>query len=483
MKKTSALAVLCIGLTLSQLAYAASSPRYTDPRAWRETTKNDGTREMLGQLLAIYDRLSEVSKVKAKFYVADTESLNAFASETKDGEAVIVLNIGAVEVLSKDQDAMAALIAHELGHVAKGHVKSAQSTQNVLSLLGNIAGAVINYKLGTRGVNIGSTTGDVTGFAASLVGRKFDRDQEREADDLALQWMLEAGYSPMGNVRLHRALLQENDRAESSILSTHPGARERIEAAEKFIANTPVALALKDKPLLSFAEPTNDSASKSASKTQRQPSNAVAAVDFLLNPDRACDWFAGNGMMTMMAWTQQVSADNRGYVCQYATQPPGDEDGIMLYGRASIDANEKEVYVSVSAQAFSRKRLKDPNEILTKADMENFATQDETRDALIAFAVEVLDAQGKTISPPVVELLNNGMTKSLKENGATIEYDVASWKPRRQLSLNFTVPAVAPRHKALIAALGQPAAAAAAPASGAKALAPTAKEPALPAKK
>ena len=446
--------LLCFTVGLNHAAYAESKTRYADPRSWRETTKNPGTKEMLDQLLTIYDKLSKVSKTKAKLYISDSSSLNAFATQTKSGEAVIVLNMGAIEALSKDQDAMAALLAHELGHVAKSHVTDSQTTADALSFLGAIAGAVINYKLGTRGVNLGSTAGDMTGFAASVVGRKFDRDQEREADALALQWLTAAGYSPMGSVRLQKALHDGDDTSATSLLSTHPGGDERIVAAEKFVAETPAAQALKDKPLLAFAKPSDSGASGDVAEKQVARRSAEN-VDFLLNPDASCDWFGESGMKAMVAWRKFTAADNRGYVCQYVSSE-ADEEGVLTYGRVSIDAAKNEVYVSLSAQAYRHKR-KEANEILTKGDLENFATRDETRYTLMQLTSEWLEAQGQGMPARLTEVLSSDKSQRFNAGGVMIEYgDDEKWKSQRMLSISMTLPVWSPRHKALIAALDQP---------------------------
>jgi Zn-dependent protease with chaperone function len=535
MKSKILLALLSLLMLFSTATHAQSKPNYYDAREWREATKNPNTRVMLDQLLAMYDKLAVISKVNAKFYISSSNSLNAFATQNTSGEAIIIVTIGAVSALSEDQDAMAALLAHEFGHVAKGHVTSSENTNNALSIIGSLASAFINYKLGTRGVDLGSTASNVTGFAAGLVGRKFGRDLEREADQLALEWMTAAGYSASGSVRLEKMLMQGDDKGESSLFSTHPGGQERIDTAERFIAETPAALALKDRPMIAFGTPSASeptavaarsaetnvataaatvtvnatattaapvtsaatapvvavaaaTAATTAATTARPTEVAVAAravpetktmvamvaanttrssdtvvtasrkpapIDFLQNPDRACNWFGETGMRALVAWSPQTRADNSGYVCQYVSTAP-DKDGILVYGRASIDAKKQEAYISVAAQAFKRKRKAGvaPNEIVTQGDMENFATRDETRDTLLAFAAEIMKAQGKEISAPMIELISKDAPKKLQYENTVLEYDSeTTWKVQRMLSVSMTVPAIGARHKEMLASL------------------------------
>ena len=156
-----------------------------------------------------------------------------------------------------------------------------------------------------------------------------------------------------------------------------------------------------------------------------------------------------------MAWRKFTAADNRGYVCQYVSSE-ADEEGVLTYGRVSIDAAKNEVYVSLSAQAYRHKR-KEANEILTKGDLENFATRDETRYTLMQLTSEWLEAQGQGMPARLTEVLSSDKSQRFNAGGVMIEYgDDEKWKSQRMLSISMTLPVWSPRHKALIAALDQP---------------------------
>jgi hypothetical protein len=171
---------------------------------------------------------------------------------------------------------------------------------------------------------------------------------------------------------------------------------------------------------------------------------AVASAptqNFLQHPEAACEWFAASGLSPQVAWTEQVSAGNRGYVCQYVTPRPGSQEGLLFYGRASIDSAANEVYISISVQAYSFKR-REAREIMTEGDLTNFATIDEARQALLRFAQKLMQAQGQSLSEPVRQLVLGQSTAPVKGAGYTVESPgERDWATHRMVSLHFTASA------------------------------------------
>jgi predicted Zn-dependent protease len=43
-------------------------------------------------------------------------------------------------------------------------------------------------------------------MSASLISTKFDRDQERQADEAGFKYMVDAGFNPLGAIRLAEIL-------------------------------------------------------------------------------------------------------------------------------------------------------------------------------------------------------------------------------------------------------------------------------------
>ncbi len=76
-------------------------------------------------------------------------------------------------------------------------------------------------------------------LATNLTLMKYSRDQEREADELGMEYLVRAGYNPAGFVQSMALLLDEKDRGPSqleSFFSSHPLTTERVAEANRRLA-------------------------------------------------------------------------------------------------------------------------------------------------------------------------------------------------------------------------------------------------------
>ena len=143
----------------------------------------------------------------------------------------IVINRGLLVGLKSEAE-MAAVLGHETGHVTAKH-----------SLAGYQRALATNVLLAGVSIAAGGTTGvmELSGITASLVNNGFSREQEREADWLGIDYMVKAGYSPEGAVRLQEYFYSEleggkNPMFVEGLFRTHPFSRERLENARAHIA-------------------------------------------------------------------------------------------------------------------------------------------------------------------------------------------------------------------------------------------------------
>jgi predicted Zn-dependent protease len=129
--------------------------------------------------------------------------------------------------LVKTQDEMAAVVGHEIAHVARGHskkrVERQLKTQLGLSLLGAIAGSRTSEDK-TRMITQGASM--LTQGAYLLPN---SREQETEADLDGQIIMAKAGYDPKGAVSLWQRMQALNKAQPPQFLSTHPNSALRIE--------------------------------------------------------------------------------------------------------------------------------------------------------------------------------------------------------------------------------------------------------------
>lgn len=115
---------------------------------------------------------------------------------------------------------LAALLAHEIVHVTARHSSAAMSRQIGMKLL--LAG------LGVASVNIPRDAARAATLAWQLIGLKYSREQERQADLAGLDYMVRAGYNPYGAVELMQ-MLQEQDKVRPvEFLSSHPSPQNRL---------------------------------------------------------------------------------------------------------------------------------------------------------------------------------------------------------------------------------------------------------------
>ena len=81
---------------------------------------------------------------------------------------------------------------------------------------------------------------------------RFSREAEREADELAVQYVYEGGYNPDGLISFFEKLLEQGNRdrgAMESFFSTHPLTEDRIRYSRALVDQLPPKSGLiRDEP-------------------------------------------------------------------------------------------------------------------------------------------------------------------------------------------------------------------------------------------
>ncbi len=149
----------------------------------------------------------------------------------------------------KNEDQLAALVAHEVGHSAAMHITS-QITQQTFSglLLGGL-----QWGLAKGGVQGSDYYLQGAGFGTQLVLLRFSRDMERQADGLALEYLARAGYNPKALLDLMN-ILHSNDRSglRMTLLQSHPLTDERIANVQQGLARIPADIVNRPYHLSDF---------------------------------------------------------------------------------------------------------------------------------------------------------------------------------------------------------------------------------------
>ena len=124
--------------------------------------------------------------------------------------------------VAKNQDQLAAVLAHEIGHVVERHhderITRQMGASGAVQLLGALAG---DYgSLATQGGSLLAQTGFL------LPG---SRVQETEADVVGQRLMAEAGFDPAQAVNLWQNMIASGSGRPPEWLSTHPNPESRIQ--------------------------------------------------------------------------------------------------------------------------------------------------------------------------------------------------------------------------------------------------------------
>jgi len=149
-------------------------------------------------------------------------SLNAFAVP---GGYVYVFT-GLIMNMDKEEE-LAGVLAHELAHVTQHHVASRLERAQFVTL-----GSLL---LAIAGVAVGGSGGGALAVGALGAGQSamlnYSRMDETEADQIGLQYLVAAGYPPLGMVGGFKVLRQKSWMSGTSVptdLSTHPAIGDRI---------------------------------------------------------------------------------------------------------------------------------------------------------------------------------------------------------------------------------------------------------------
>ncbi|MYD45398.1 MAG: M48 family metalloprotease [Gammaproteobacteria bacterium] len=174
--------------------------------------------------------LAEHSDLKVSnltLIVIDSDELNAFAAPG----GVIGVNLGLL-IFALDIHEYSSVVAHELAHLSQRHFarRIDQARQlGVSHLLGFLTSAAI---FAAGGTDPGLAAMAVSNSLNQNLSFKYSRTQEHEADRIGLNALTDAGFDPMGAVRMFERM-RERFRFASVpeslyFLRTHPLTDERI---------------------------------------------------------------------------------------------------------------------------------------------------------------------------------------------------------------------------------------------------------------
>jgi len=227
-KTTSAVGKVFDQLTPENEYYIGRSVGATILKSYKPYDRHDANQylNILGQTLAMASDRPETFG-GYHFLLLDTDEINAFAAPG----GLIFVSRGLVKCC-KDEDALAAVLAHEVGHVQLMHGLKAIKTSR-LKDAALTAGLEAGKNLGGEQLSSLTTAfeGTLSDITSTLVNSGYSRSLELEADAVAVTIMKRVGYNPNG---LKEMLTEMESKLKpgKGFGKTHPDPKVRINALE-----------------------------------------------------------------------------------------------------------------------------------------------------------------------------------------------------------------------------------------------------------
>lgn len=188
---------------------------------------------LLGQILSKASDMPETFG-GYHFLIQDSDEINALAAPG----GFIFITRGMLRCC-RHEDAVAAVLAHEIGHVQAKHGLQAIKKSRITSALTTIglegAKTFGGKELAQLTETFENSISDVT---ATLVNNGYSRNFERNADKAAVTILKRVGYDPMGLVDMLRVMSKKLKPGGLDFAKTHPSPASRIADIQEIIGTT-----------------------------------------------------------------------------------------------------------------------------------------------------------------------------------------------------------------------------------------------------
>jgi predicted Zn-dependent protease len=168
------------------------------PPAWLEKVQKNKFENENGGLIDGYDqeyaasvgrkieRVAEINADYSRYKILGSNVLNA----SVDPSGTVYITLGILNLVQDDENALAAVLAHELAHFSAGHARDRRRERVKYELLRHLlsVGGWIMGKIGTQISKVGIA--------------QYSQAQELEADRIAISYLSLAGYDPFAMSRL-----------------------------------------------------------------------------------------------------------------------------------------------------------------------------------------------------------------------------------------------------------------------------------------
>ncbi|MBK8040485.1 MAG: M48 family metallopeptidase [Verrucomicrobiaceae bacterium] len=206
------------------------------PQMIREMGGTSSDAQAVAKVKAVGQRLLASTAARQTSYrfdfhlLADRVTINAFALP---GGQIFITE--ALFRRLKNEDQLAGVLGHEMGHVVGRHSNEQMANSRLWSGLAQGVGILVSDGQNNTGAHLAN-------MVAQWKVMKFSRDDELESDALGVRFMLQAGYRPEELIGVMEILAEASGgRSGSDFFSTHPAPENRMEKIKEVIAREKAA--------------------------------------------------------------------------------------------------------------------------------------------------------------------------------------------------------------------------------------------------
>jgi len=157
------------------------------------------------------------------FVIVDDDTINAFAASG----GFILVNKGLVKT-AKNEDELAAVLAHEIAHTVRGHAIGSIKKARMAGVYKEMLDSTVQLDEQQLGTLTKAFEGAMDDMIDSMVVKGYSRDTEFEADRIGLKIMADAGYDPQAFIHFLEGLEKKTGKQKGGFSSTHPSPSDRI---------------------------------------------------------------------------------------------------------------------------------------------------------------------------------------------------------------------------------------------------------------
>ncbi|MEM1051243.1 MAG: M48 family metalloprotease [Pseudomonadota bacterium] len=270
--------------------------------------------EQIGKNIAVHSQLSGAR---------DSFNVSLLNSSVNNAFAVpggYIYTTRQLVTLMESEAELAAVLGHEVGHVAARHSERRARKAQRNQILGGLGAILSGVLLGDSQLGGLLTRGATS--APQLLNLAYSREQEEEADRLGIDYLSRAGYDPqaMGNLleRLARqtdleARLQGRQSSRPPVwASTHPEPVARVRLARAYAGGKPGSVTNRDAFLSRI----------DGMLYGDDPKQGVVEGNRFIHPDLRLSFSAPQGYY-MINGTRAVSVNGQGGQAQFTTARHG----------------------------------------------------------------------------------------------------------------------------------------------------------------